>query len=171
MKQMKPTSKTLLLGVSFVIAAATAILYNRYFGTWGSKSWQDLTFPWILTIVCAFAARWVRATLKDNKVGQDRSQVQPLTLSRWLIVGTAAAWLGGIVGGINLGGVLWALPRWQTLTAAATDGPIFIVGVFTGLLLAAAGLWLEKECQLPPEDKNSPQANQETPPPSVGWEL
>lgn len=171
MKQMKPTSKTLLLGVCLVIAAATAMLYGRYFGSWGSKSWQDLTFPWILTVVCACAARWVRTTLKDNKVGQDRSQVQPLTLSRWLIVGTASAWLGAIVGGINMGGVLWAVPQWQTLTAAATDGPIFLVGAISGLLLAAAGLWLEKECQLPPSDENSSQANQEIRPPSVGWEL
>lgn len=166
---MKPTSPLLLGFAALFMAAASLIVQLRYFA-YLERSWWDLLFPWALTAICVFAANWVRSVIKDKKVGQDRSQVQPTVLAAWLIVGTASAWLGAVVGGIHAGGLIWALPNWSELAVAAEQGPIMAVGAVSGFLLAGAGLWLEKECQLPPDDENSGPPTGDRVPPSVGWE-
>ena len=168
---MKPTSPITLAASALVLALASWMIVAQFFGALGPRSWWDLGFPWLLTAVCVAAARWIKSVLKEGKVGQDRSQVQPLTLSRWLVVGTASAWLGAILGGLYAGGVLWAVPKWTELAAAQADGPIMIVGTVSSILLAAAGLWLEKVCQLPTDGENSSPPSGEMGTNSVGWEL
>lgn len=167
---MKPTSLTSLGVVAAVCVVAAYLVMYRFFGALGPRSWWDLLFPWLLTGMCASAAIWVRGVLKDeSKVGQDRSQVQPIVLARWLVVGTASAWLGAVLTGLYAGAALWALPRMGELVAASEDAPVCVVGAISGILLAAAGIWLEKECQLPPDDENTAPPGGETLPPSVGW--
>lgn len=168
---MKPTSPIALIVSAVVIALASWMILARFFGALGARSWWDLGFPWVLTAVCVAAARWIKSVLEEGRVGQDRSQVQPLTLSRWLVVGTSSAWLGAILGGLYAGGVLWAVPKWSELAAAQHDGPIMIVGTISGILLALAGLWLEKVCQLPTDGEKNPRPNGDLGTNSVGWEV
>lgn len=166
---MKPTSISALAAVATVIAAAAWMIFSRFFADLGPRSWWDLGFPWLLTGVCAAAALWIKSVLAQGKVGQDSSQVHPLRLSRWYVVGTASAWLGACLAGMYAGGLLWAIPQWATLSAAAHDGPIMAVGTVSGILLAASGLWLEKTCRIPTDEEKYPTQSQEMGPSSVGW--
>lgn len=169
MTPMKPTTVTSLLGAAAVLAVAGWLLYGRFYGAL-APNWWDLLFPWVLTGVCVAAARWVRAALDGDRVGQDAgSQVQPLTMARWLVVGTASAWLGAVLGGLYLGALAWAIPRWGELTAAVEDGPVLAVGALSGVALAAAGIWLERCCQVPPDEDPPAASGGEPVPPSVGW--
>ena len=49
------------------------------------------------------------------------------------------------------------------------DGPILVVGAVSGVALSAAGLWLERSCQVPPDDDPPAASGGEPVPPSVGW--
>lgn len=169
MTPLKPTSPFALAAAALVFAVAWFLVTSRFFGSMAPRSYWELLFPWVLTAVCLFAARWVRSAIDDERVGQDRSQVAPLVLARWLVVGTASAWLGAVLLGVNVGGLLWALPRWSELAAAAEDGPVAAVGALTGLALVAAGLWLERACRIPPDDDRPAASGGEPLPPSVGW--
>ena len=169
MTPMKPTPISSLALVAAVLAVAGFLLYGRFYGDLGARSWWDLLFPWVLTLVCAAAARWIRSALDDGRVGQDSSQVQPLAMARWLVIGTASAWLGAVLAGMYTGALVWALPRWSELAAAAEDGPVLAVGALSGVALAAAGAWLERSCRLPPDGGPPAASGGEPVPPSVGW--
>lgn len=166
---MKPTSPASLVLVAVVMAVAGYMLYGRFLGDIGAWSFWDLLFPWTLTVVCVAAARWIGQALADGRIGQDRSQIQPLTVARWLVVGIASAWLGAVLAGLYGGALLWIIPRWSTLAAAADDGPVMAVGVLSGIGLAAAGMWLERTCRVPPDDEPPGTSGGEPLPPSVGW--
>ena len=166
---MKPTSPVSLILVALVCALGSNMIVARFFGSLVSRGYWELFFPWVLIAVCLYGARRVRAAIDDNGVGQDRSQMNPLTLARWLVVGTASAWLGAVLTGVHAGGLFCALPRWADLAAAQEDGPVAAVGAITGLALAIAGLWLERSCRIPPDDEGSAPSGGEPLPPSVGW--
>lgn len=169
MNQLKPTSIVSLGTAALVLAFAGYLLYGRFYGSMGPRSWWDLLFPWVLALVCAAAARWIGAALDDDRVGQDSSQIQPLTVARWLVIGTSSAWLGAVLAGMYAGALVWAMPRWNDLAAAAEDGPVLAVGAVSGIALAAAGLWLERCCRVPPDDDPPAASGGEPVPPSVGW--
>ena len=69
MTPMKPTPISSLALVAAVLAVAGFLLYGRFYGDLGARSWWDLLFPWVLTLVCAAAARWIRSALDDGRVG------------------------------------------------------------------------------------------------------
>ncbi len=166
---MKPTPISLLVLIGAGFAGASYILWSSYFGAFSGANWFNLLFPWVLAVVNAAAARWIRGVIANERIGQDSRQVSPLIVVRWLVVGKASAWLGTVLCGLYAGMVLWAIPLWGHLAAAEHDGPIFIVGTVSGFLLAVAGVWLERECMLPPDDDNSAGNNPKRLPPSVGW--
>ena len=60
MTPMKPTPISSLALVAVVLAVAGFLLYGRFYGDLGPRSWWDLLFPWVLTLVCAAAARWIQ---------------------------------------------------------------------------------------------------------------
>ena len=157
---MKPTSPASLLVAALVFALAGYLLYGRFHGDIGPRSWWDLLFPWVLAVTCVVAARRIRSALDDGRVGQDSSQIQPLVMARWL---------GAVLTGLYAGALVWAIPRWAELAAAAEDGPILVVGAVSGVALSAAGLWLERSCQVPPDDDPPAASGGEPVPPSVGW--
>ena len=141
----------LVLGAA-VVAVAAYMVVGAFLGSI-SFHWSDLLFPWILAAVCSWAARRVRSAREDGHgIGQDPSQMHPLTVARWLTVGTASAWLGALLAGGYLGVCAWLLPQWGRLAAAAQDGPIVVARAVTGVGLAAAGVFLERSCQAPPGD-------------------
>lgn len=80
--QMKPTSPVSLIVAALVLALAGYLLYGRFYGEMGARSWWDLLFTWVLTLVCVAGARWIRTALDDGRIGQDSSQIQPLTMAR-----------------------------------------------------------------------------------------
>ncbi|MBV7295929.1 DUF3180 domain-containing protein [Corynebacterium sp. TAE3-ERU12] len=154
---MQPTKiRNLVLGAVCAAVVTYPVLVAFYSQL--VQSWWDLLFPWVLIAVCVIGSIRVRnAMSEDNRIGQDTRQVNPVDLARWVPVGTASAWLGAILTGAYIAGAMYVVPRSDLLTAAKEETPVVLVGIATGLALTAAGLWLEKTCQLPPEDGDSPR--------------
>ncbi|WP_448852748.1 DUF3180 domain-containing protein [Corynebacterium sp. 335C] len=148
---MRGTRPAFLVIAAAVVAAAAYMIVGTFLGAIAFH-WTDLLFPWVLAAVCAWAARRVREAVEERGIGQDRSQMHPLTVARWLTVGTASAWLGALLAGGYLGVAVWLLPQWGRLAAATAEGPVVVAGAVTGVALAAAGLHLERCCQAPPGD-------------------
>lgn len=148
---MQATKIRVLLAAVAVTAVVVWLVIRVAFGA-VTFHWSDLLFPWAMTAVCAWGARKVGKAREDHGIGQDGSQMHPLTAARWVTVGTASAWLGALLAGGYLGVCGWLLPQWAHLAAAGEEGPVVIVGVVSGVALAAAGLWLERSGHITPGD-------------------
>lgn len=147
---MKPTKVSSLIAIVIPIAIATAILVYRFYGdlppvkfglplTLGALAW----FEFVL-------GSWVKERIDEGQVGQDRSQLHPLTAARILVLGMASAWFGAIITGFYLGYGWFVLREMHLLVAAQDDAPGVLSGVVAGVVLTAAGLRLEKSCGSPP---------------------
>ena len=87
--------------------------------------------------------------MKDDNIGQDRSQLNPVTAAQWLVVGKTSAWAGAIVGGAYIG-ILVVLLFHLYLASAVEDLPSVIVSTLGGVCACVAGLYLERGCHIPP---------------------
>lgn len=149
---MKTTSVGVLLGTAAFVAAAVAIVmpvaYGRMFAIPATVSLS----LWGMAVVCAVLALKVRAAKKDEAhgIGLDRSQLNPLTVANFLLVGKASAWTGTIVGAAYAGMCIYVVPRAGELVAAAADAPGTIASALGGAAMAVAGVVLERHCEVPP---------------------
>ncbi|APT85496.1 DUF3180 domain-containing protein [Corynebacterium aquilae] len=147
---MKKTPPARIIALTLFFAAASLILTFRFYGSMPHIPPSVAVTLWGLTAACGFGTWVVRKNISRGHIGLDRSQLNPLSAVNWLILGTASAYTGGIVGGIYLGIAAYVLPRTTTLMAAADDAPGVIVSALGGIALAAAGLILERACAVPP---------------------
>ena len=133
---MKRTSLGALIGTGVFFAAAAAILTTRFYGSM-------LHIP-VLT--------WKvdQATEDEHGIGLDSSQLNPMTITQFMLVGKASAWTGAIVGGIYAGAAVYVIPNAGTLAAASDDLVGVIASALGGLAMCAAGLRLERHCETPP---------------------
>lgn len=149
---MTPTKIWSLVWTGLFCAAAAAIL------TWGFYE-RMVEIPvtvsvtlWAIAILCLVLGRRVRQHLEDGSIGMDRSQLNPVTAARWLVIGRAAAWTGAIVGGAYLGIAGFVIPQSGILDAAANDVPGVLASSLGGIAASAAGVYLERGCITnPPE--------------------
>lgn len=147
---MQKTSLGWLIATGGFLAAVSAILTWRFYGSMTTISVTvSLTF-WLLAVVCGFAAVKVQGRLEDGLIGHDRSQMNPLTIAYLAMLGRACAWGGAIFGGIYIGIGSFVVPRAGELAAAAEDLPGVIACALGGIALSAAGLYLERNCEAPP---------------------
>nr|WP_232542366.1 DUF3180 domain-containing protein [Nocardia bovistercoris] len=98
----------------------------------------------------------IRARVNDRQVGGDRHQLHPITAARAVALAKASLQVGSIAAGVWLGFLCWVLPQRGTLRAAAADSPGAIVGMFAGVALVAAALWLEYCCRAPDDPSDDP---------------
>lgn len=145
---MKQTSVLRLLGVFLFCALASFILVMRFYGVLPSVPLGVAICLWGMTVLCVLLAVRVRTRIKDDQIGQDRSQLNPVTAAQFLVIGKASAWTGAIFGGgyVSLG--IFVL----TSHISAQDLPIVIASALGGVAMSAAGYWLEKSCTVPPVD-------------------
>lgn len=146
---MNLTDIRALIATGGFFAAAAAILTWRFYGAIGGFSAAASVTLWAIAALCGYLGWRVRHAMKDDNIGQDRSQLNPVTAAQWLVIGKTSAWAGVIVGGAYLG-ILIVLLFHLYLASAVDDLPGVIVSTLGGLAASAAGLYLERGCHIPP---------------------
>ncbi len=141
---------TLVL-VAIVLAVAAYVLTGSFLGSMPPIGWGWVTLL-VVAVVDAVLAVRIRSAIGEDRVGQDRSQLHPVTIARSLALGQASAVLGAAAGGAGAGLALYFLPRLGELAVAAVELPASIAVLVSGALLVAAGLFLESSCATPPSD-------------------
>ncbi|MDX2357038.1 DUF3180 domain-containing protein [Dietzia sp. PP-33] len=144
---------TLIL-VALVAGVAAYVLTGSFLGSLPPIGWGWVTLPVVALIDVLLAVR-VRSAISDGGVGQDRSQMHPLTIARCAALGQASAVLGAAAGGLGAGLCLYFLPRLGDLAAASDELPAAVAVLVSGALLVGAGLFLESACETPPSDDDS----------------
>ena len=146
---MTLTDVRALVATAGFFAAAAAILVWRFYGAIGGFSATASVTLWAIAALCAYLGWRVRRAMKDDNIGQDRSQLNPVTAAQWLVVGKTSAWAGAIVGGAYLG-ILIVLLFHLYLASAVEDLPSVIASALGGVCACVAGLYLERGCHIPP---------------------
>ncbi|ADK29580.1 DUF3180 domain-containing protein [Corynebacterium pseudotuberculosis] len=145
---MKQTSILGLVGVFLFCVIASFILVMRFYGVMSSVPFGVALCLWGMTALCVLLAVRVRSRIKNDQIGQDRSQLNPVTAAQFLVIGKASAWTGAIFGGGYVGLGIFVL----TSRISAQDLPIVIASALGGVAMSAAGYWLERSCTVPPTD-------------------
>lgn len=166
---MSATKPLHLVLLALFVTAASWILTWRFYGEMaGIGKLLPITLL-LLAVFLVLLGRYVRAAIADNRIGQDRTQVHPITVVRIAALGTAAAWFGAMGAGTWGGMLIYVLTHYSQLTAAREDTPGAILGVVASVVLASAGLWVERCCSVPPpkdgdrEDRYGSPAHGPTP--------
>lgn len=147
---MQRTPITGLIAAGGFAAAVAAILTWRFYGSMMTVPVTVSIFLWAMAAVCVYLAWKVRDQVAGGRIGQDRSQLNPLTAALFLVTGKASAWTGAIMGGVYVGIGSFILPRFGELSAASDDLPGVAASAVGGIALAAAGVYLERHCETPP---------------------
>ncbi|MDO4909474.1 MAG: DUF3180 domain-containing protein [Corynebacterium sp.] len=148
---MKTTTVRYPVWTSIYILLVSGALTYRFYGSLPSATWAGAIIAWGLVVLCIVMGRIIRARIKDNKVGMDRSQLNPLYAAFWYALSGACTWGGAILGGLYGGFATYVIPHHSTLIAAQEDLPAVVVTAIGGWALLAAGLYLERSCQVPPQ--------------------
>lgn len=147
---MQKTSIAGLIAAGGFTAAVAAILTWRFYGSMTTIPVTVSVTLWVLAFVCVVLAWRVRDRKEDGGIGQDRSQLSPVTAAQFLVVGKAAAWTGAIIGGAYVGLATYILPRADDLIAASDDLPGVLASALGGIAASVAGVYLERHCETPP---------------------
>lgn len=150
---MQRISRLTLALVALVGAVAGYALSAGPLGTVPPIGWGWITFVLVAVVDVALAMR-IRAAISDGGIGQDRSQMHPVTVARSVALGQASAVLGALAGGAGAGLSGYCLVMRHTLVAAATELPFALAVTVSGVALTAAGLFLEASCSVPPGDED-----------------
>ncbi|WKD61962.1 hypothetical protein CCICO_09815 [Corynebacterium ciconiae DSM 44920] len=153
---MKRTPVSWLLAAGGFSALVGVILTWGRYGSLVTVSATASVTLWVMALVCVIWGRRVRENLDHNNIGMDRSQLNPTTAALWLVVAKASAWTGAIVGGWYVGMATFVLPKASSLAAAQNDLPGVVISAAAGVALAAAGIYLERGCTLPPPPDGEP---------------
>lgn len=147
-----------LVALAGFCTAASFILVRRFYGMLTAVD-LSLSMPlWVIAAVCLFIAYMVKKRREEGKVGLDRSQLNPMMAANFMLLGKASAWSGAVCGGIFAGLLVYVAPRASQLVAAGADLPGVVSGVLGGAALAAAGVVLERSCEVsPPTDGEAVQ--------------
>jgi len=147
---MKPTPLSGLVGVGGFFAAATLIIVQQFYASMVAVPASVAFTLWAMAVLCGVLAWSVKGKISDNRIGFDRSQLEPTKVAYFLVIAKASAWTGAIFSGIYIGMGVYVIPRISTLVAAAEDTPGIVAAVAGGIALISTALWLERCCPAPP---------------------
>lgn len=149
---MKKTSIATLVGIAVFMALAVFILTRGFYGSMIAIPTTVSITLWGMAILCAGLTWKVRKAKAENSrgIGLDRSQLNPMTITQFMLVGKASAWTGTIVGAAYLGIALYVVPMSREIAAAQDDLAGVVTSVLGGLAMAITGLILERHCEVPP---------------------
>lgn len=149
---MKKTSISALLGIAVFITLAVFILTRGFYGSMMSIPTTVSITLWGMSILCAGLSWKVHKAKDDDShgIGLDRSQLNPMTIAQFMLVGKASAWTGTIVGAAYLGIALYVVPMSGQTAAAQEDLTGVVTSVLGGLAMAVSGVILERHCEVPP---------------------
>lgn len=147
---MKRTSIAAVSLTALVAAAAMWIITRYFYSSMINVPASVPMLEFLLAAVLLWAAIRVGQRVEKHQIGQDRSQLNPVTAAKLLAVGKAGAWAGAIFGGAYAGRALYVVPKMSELVAAQEDVPLVLASAAGGLAMSVAGLWLERACSVPP---------------------
>ena len=140
--------------VALVAAVAAYVLTGTFLGSMPSIGFGWVTLVVIAVIDILLAVR-IRSAISDNSVGQDRSQMHPLTIARSAALGQSSAILGAAATGVGAGLSLFFALRLGDLAVAGEELPASVAVLVSGAVLVGAGLFLESACLTPPDDDDT----------------
>lgn len=143
---MKRTSVGALAGTYLFLLAATAILTWRFYGLLPPVPAAGALTVWLLVVVVGTLI----VIRRRGDVGLDRTQLDPITVARMMVVGKASAWTGAVLGGIYSGVAGYVLAQAGNLVAAQNETPAVVAAALGSIALAVAGVVLERHCEAPP---------------------
>ncbi|WIM67366.1 DUF3180 domain-containing protein [Corynebacterium breve] len=137
-------------------AAAMAIVTWGFYGSFSTIPVMVSATLWIMAIFCLVLTYVVKDRRKEGLIGLDRSQLNPMMVTNFLLIGKASAWTGAVVGGGYAGIGTYVIPNLSMLAAAQADLPGVLSSAAGGIALAVAGIILERACEVsPPADGES----------------
>lgn len=152
---MKRTSIPALVGTFIFLSLAFWILTWRFYNSFPPVGAAGAFTVWFLSLVVIVLIVVVRRNMREENIGLDSSQLDPLTVARFLVVGKASAWTGVIIGGLYTGIALYIIPQAGVLIAAEQELPAVVFSAIGGVVLTIAGVILERSCETPPTDSQS----------------
>ncbi|MFN8148746.1 MAG: DUF3180 domain-containing protein [Candidatus Nanopelagicales bacterium] len=148
---IRPTSWKLLVALAALAAAlgwATAHLVDAF----ADRSISvPITMPVVMALLALATALWARGTRARLAGRPGTRPMEPLVAARSAALGLAASRAGALVAGFYAGVLVELVPRFD-VPGVRERGIIAIATVVMAVLLALAGLWLERVCRLP-EDR------------------
>ncbi|WP_165164976.1 DUF3180 domain-containing protein [Corynebacterium qintianiae] len=153
---MSRTQVPALVALAGFMAAAAFILVRRFYGALTTVGATASLPLWIVAAACLFTAYMVRKRREEGKVGLDRSQLNPMMAANFMLLGKASAWAGAVCGGLFTGLLVYIVPRLDVLAAAQDDLPGTVSGALGALVLAIAGVVLERSCEVSPPTEGEP---------------
>ncbi len=149
---MQRTNLTALGGTALFVLAGEAIVTPSFYGSVYAIPVSVSFTLWIMAAICVGLTLKVRGAKAEGThgIGLDNSQLNPMTVANFMLLGKASAWTGTIVGSAYGGIGIYVLAHLGQLSAASEDLPGVIACVTGGLALAVAGLVLERNCEVPP---------------------
>lgn len=149
---MKPTNIKSLVAMAVVMGLLGVVGTLSFYGDFPPISVLNSVVLWVMAAVCAVAGWIISRRIENEEVGLDSSQMNPLSISNWMLVGKATAWIGAAFGGLYVGIGIYVLPKATDLVAANNDVAGVIAGALGGAAAAVAGAYLERSCIAPPPD-------------------
>ncbi|WBT08411.1 DUF3180 domain-containing protein [Corynebacterium sp. SCR221107] len=153
---MKTTSIASLIGTWGFCAAASLIVVSSYFGLLSAVPVSVAITLWVMAVLCLILGIRIKSRIEENKIGLDRSQLNPLSAAMFLVIGKASAWTGAIFGGVYTGMGIYVLMQYKQLAAAADEAPVVIAAALGGIAMSVGGAFLERNCSVPPPTDGEP---------------
>ncbi|WP_138735668.1 DUF3180 domain-containing protein [Modestobacter excelsi] len=158
---MTPVRRRELLALAVAVAFAAWLVVRSAYGSLPPFSWWLPVPLGVLAVAEAMGARTLRARLGAERAGRrgpGRSPataarpVEPMLVARLAVLAQASAWVGAVSAGLWTGLLLHTAPAVGRLGAASGDTTTAVIGVVVAAALAAAALWLEHVCRVPPDE-------------------
>jgi len=147
---MSPTRIRLLLALAAVAAAVgwgLARLVDAYAGRSLPVPW---TAPVAMAVLAVTVALWARGTRDRLARKPGTKPLEPLVAARSAALAMAASRTGALVAGFYAGVAAELVPAWD-VPYVRERILVSLLTVLGGVLVAAAALWLERVCRLPPD--------------------
>lgn len=163
---MTPVSRRDLAVVAVGLALAAWLVVRATYGSLPPLRWWLPVPLAVLAVTEALGARTLRARLAAQRAARrgGRSEpgtplvrpVEPLLVARLAVLAQASAYVGAAFTGVWAGVLLHVAPAVSRLSAAGGDTVTAVVGIGCAAALAAAALWLESVCRVPPDEEDPP---------------
>ena len=159
---MSPLRRRDLVVLAAGLALASWLLVRSFYGSLPALDWW-LPLPiGLLAVVEAYGARTLQVRLAAQRRRPGRAEtavagaptrpVEPLFFARVAVLAQASAYTAAAFAGVWAGVLLHTAPAVGTLATATGDTRTAVLGLLLAAGLAAAALYLEHVCRVPPED-------------------
>ena len=160
---MTPIRRRDLLVLAVGLAVATWLLVRAWYGDLPPFDWWLPAPLAVLAVAEALGARTLKARLAALRDARTRSgtpaaatrsvpvrPVEPMLVARLAVLAQASAYVGAVFTGVWAGVLAHVAPAVGRLQAAEGDTVTALIGIACSVALAAAALWLESTCRVPP---------------------